>query len=464
VIDPATALERILRALEDVSPLPAERVPLGDAVGRALAEDVRAAGPLPPFDNSQMDGYALRAADAPRSGSRLPVALEIFAGEPPDRRLPPGACARIYTGAPLPAGADAVEMQEEVERRGGRASFRRPAVSGRFVRPAGADVPAGAVALPRGTVVDAGAVGLAAALGRAELLVHRRPRVGLLTTGDELVPVGGAAGAGRIPDSNGHALAAACVEAGAVPIRLPPARDDRTALRLAIAAAEGLDALVTTGGVSVGARDLVRDALADCGARLEFWRVAMRPGKPVAFARWGRTAVFGLPGNPASAFVTFELFARPALRALQGLPGSGRLAIAARLAREAEKPPELTVFLRCRLRRSGDETWVEPFAAQQSGHLTSAVGVEALAVLPAGPGRLRAGARVEALVLRAPAGGGAAAGTEGGPPAARRRARGARAPSAPPSTGAAGFEGRSGRGARRARRPARARGARPGGG
>ena len=431
MIRPAAALARILRALEDVAPLPGERVPLGEAVGRALAEEVRAARPLPPWDNSQMDGYALRAADAARAGARLAVAFEVFAGDAPGRPLPPGACARIFTGAPIPAGADAVEMQEEVARRGRDAVFRRPAAAGRFVRRAGADVPAGAVALARGTVVDPGAVGLAAALGHAELLVHRRPRVALLSTGDEIVPVGTPTGGGRIADSNSHFLAAACVEAGAVPLRLPPVRDDRSAIRRAIATAEGVDALVTTGGVSVGAKDLVRDALADAGARLDFWRVAMRPGKPVAFGRRGRTAVFGLPGNPASAFVTFELFVRPALRALQGLPGSGRLALPARLASPAEKPEGLTVYLRCRLRLEGGEAWLEPLATQQSGHLTSAVGVEALAILPADAERLRAGARVEALLLRAPA---------AAPEGLRGMTRGARP--RPP-------RGRTGRGARR---------------
>jgi molybdopterin molybdotransferase len=428
VIGPTTALARILRSLDDVAPLPPERVPLGEAAGRALAEEVRATGPLPACDNSQMDGYALRAADAPRGGARLAIAFEVFAGDAAGRPLPPGTCARIFTGAPLPAGADAVEMQEEVARRGRGAVFRRAAVAGRFVRRAGADVPAGAVALARGTVVDPGAVGLAAALGRSELLVHRRPRVGLLSTGDELVPVGASTAGGRISDSNSHALSAACVEAGALPLRLAPVGDDREALRRAIASAEGLDALVTTGGVSVGARDLVRDALADAGARLDFWRVAVRPGKPVAFGRWGRTAVFGLPGNPASAFVTFEIFVRPALRALQGLPGSGRLALSARLASPAEKPRELTVFLRCRVRRAGGETWLEPLPTQQSGHLTSAVGVEALAVLPAGTERLRAGARVEALVLRAPVEGWNGLGAAPRAPgrAARARAREAR--------------------------------------
>ena len=403
MLAPDAALRRILDGLADMAPLPAERVALPAALGRALAEDLRAVRSLPPFDNSQMDGYALRSADAPGPGARLRVAFEVFAGDAAGRPLPPGACARVFTGAPLPPGADCVEMQEEVSRRGAVARFRRPAEKGRFVRPAGADVAAGAVALARGTLVDPGAVGLAAGLGRTELLVHRRPRVAILATGDELVPVDRAPGPGRIVDSNSHALAAACLEAGGEPIRLPLAGDDRGELARAMAAAEGADLLVTTGGVSVGEKDLVRRALEGVGVKLDFWRVAIRPGKPLAFGRRGRTAVFGLPGNPASAFVTFEVFVRPAIRALAGLAGSGRAELPARLAAAVERPPGLTVYLRCRARLSRGEIWLEPFRTQQSGHLSSVVGVEALAVVPPGPSRLARGSRVQALLLRPPA-------------------------------------------------------------
>ncbi len=402
MLDPAAALSRILAALAPHSPLPPERVALRDALGRALAEDLVAPRALPPFDNSQMDGYALRAADAPRSGARLPVAFEVFAGEPPGRPLPAGSCCRIFTGAPLPPGADCVEMQEEVRRQGRSARFLRAGERGRFVRRAGADVAAGAVALPRGALVDPGATGLAAGLGRTEVLVHRRPRVAILVTGDELVAADRAPGPGDILDSNGHQLAAACREAGAEPVLLPLARDERAALRRTLAAARGADALVTTGGVSVGEKDLVRGALEEAGARLAFWRVAMRPGKPVAFGLWDRSPVFGLPGNPASAFVTFELFVRPALRTLAGLPGSGRITVAARLAAAVPKPPGLTVYLRTRAPLDGETLWLEPLRTQQSGHLTSVVGVDALAVLPPRPSRVARGARVRAILLRPP--------------------------------------------------------------
>jgi molybdopterin molybdotransferase len=402
VLTPAAARARILAALSDVAPLPAERVPLAGALGRALAEDLVAEADLPAFDASTMDGYAVRAADAPRAGARLPVAFEVFAGAPAAGPLAPGTCCRIFTGAPLPPGADAVEQQEQVRRSGKTAIFRRAASPGRFVRRRGSDVSAGRAAASAGAPLDPGTIALAAGLGRAEVLVHRRPRVVILPTGDELVPVGRVPGPGRIVETNGHALAAAAREAGAEAVLLPVARDDDEALRSALRAVRGADVLVTTGGVSVGTRDLVRAALAAAGARLDFWRVAMRPGKPFTFGRWGATAVFGLPGNPASALVTFELYVRPALRALAGLAGTGRLRVEARLGAAQAKPPELEVYLRVRLRSERGRLVAEPLRSQTSGDLSSAAGHDALAVLPAGRSRLPRGARVEAIVLRAP--------------------------------------------------------------
>ncbi|HET8540165.1 MAG TPA: gephyrin-like molybdotransferase Glp [Anaeromyxobacter sp.] len=404
MLAPDEARARILAALSDVAPLPGERVPLAAALGRALAEDLRAEADLPPFDAATMDGYALRAADARRARARLEIAFEVFAGSPAAGPLPEGACCRIFTGAPLPRGADAVEQQEEVRRSGRWATFRRPAERGRFVRPRGSDLAAGEAAVPAGAAVDPGTVGLAAGLGRSDLLVRRRPRVGILPTGDEIVPVGRVPAPGQIVESNGHALAAAAREAGAEPVVLPIVRDEAGALREALARVEGLDALVTTGGVSVGAKDLVRAALARAGARLDFWRVAMRPGKPFTFGRWGRMPVFGLPGNPASALVNFELFVRPALRALAGLAGSGRLRTAARLASAQEKPRELELYLRVRLRRARGDLVAEPLRTQVSGNLSSAAGHDALAVLPPGRARVPRGASVEVIVLQPPHG------------------------------------------------------------
>jgi molybdopterin molybdotransferase len=349
-----------------------------------------------------MDGYALRASDAASPGARLPVVFEVYAGSEPPRPLPAGACCRVYTGAAVPEGADAVEMQEEVTRRGTVARFRRAAEKGRFVRRAGSDLRDGAVALPRGRVVDPGAVGVAAALGRTELSVHRRPRVGLLATGDELVPVDGAPRPGQILDSNSHALAAACLDAGATPVLLPIARDAAGSLAEALAAARGLDVLVSTGGVSVGERDLVKEALAEAGTKLAFWRVAMRPGKPIAFGRRGPTAVFGLPGNPASALVTFELFVRPALRRLAGLPGRGRTIARARLGAATSKPAGLTQYLRCTATLEDGALVAHPLSTQASGDLTSVTGFQALAILPKPDIRIRKGELIQ-VILVAPA-------------------------------------------------------------
>lgn len=293
-------------------------------------------------------------------------------------------------------------MQERVARDGAVAVFERPAEAGRFVRPVGDDVAAGAVALPAGAVLDPGAIGLAASLGLMTVRVHRRPVVALLPTGDEVVPLGRRPGPGQIVESNALALAAAVRDAGGVARRLPIARDDRAVLRAALARGRRADVLVTTGGVSVGERDLVREALEAAGARLDFWRVAMRPGKPLAFGRLGRTLIFGLPGNPASALTTFELFARPAIRALAALPPAGRVVIRGRLAAAQEKPPELTVYLRVQAIRRGGALELHPLRTQVSGNLTSSAAVGALAVLPAGRRHLPVGALVDAILLQVP--------------------------------------------------------------
>jgi molybdopterin molybdotransferase len=399
VLTPAAALDRILVQVRRLAPLAAERVPLAEAAGRVLAEPLRARAPLPPFAASTMDGFACRSADLAAPGARLRVAGSAAAGHPWPGTLRPGTCLRIFTGAPLPRGADCVEMQERVARRGGWARFERPGEVGRFVRPAGSDVPRGAVALEAGARLDPGAVGLAAALGLARLAVVRRPRVAILATGDEVVPLGRRLAPGQIFESNAHALAAAVREAGGEPHLLGIARDQPAALGRALRRARGADVLVTIGGVSVGDRDLVRSALEAAGTRVDFWRVAIRPGKPLLFGRLGRTLVFGLPGNPASALVDFELFARPALRALGGMTGSGRVRIRARLDAAQVKPADLLVCLRCRVVRRGEAAWVVAHRTQVSGDLTSSAVVGGLALLPAGRTRIPRGAVVETILL-----------------------------------------------------------------
>ena len=400
VLTPAEALARILAQARRLAPLEGARVPLSEACGRTLAAPLRARTPLPAFTASTMDGFACRSADLPRAGVRLQVAGTATAGHPWRDALRPGTCLRIFTGAPLPRGADCVEMQERVTAGGGVARFERAGEPGRFVRRAGSDVARGAVALPAGARLDPGAIGLAAALGLVKVAVVRRPRVAILATGDEVVALGKRPGAGQLVESNAHALAAAVREAGGEPWLLGIAPDQPAALRRAIRRGRTADVLLTIGGVSVGERDLVRGALAGCGARIDFWRVAIRPGKPFLFGRMGRTLVFGLPGNPASALVGFELFARPALRALGGLPGSGRVTIRARLDAPQVKPRDLALYLRSRAERRDGEAWVVAHRTQVSGDLTSSADVGALAVLPAGRSSLPRGTRVEAILLR----------------------------------------------------------------
>ena len=401
VLTPEKAKRRILLALAGRT-LPSERTPLEKALGRALSASLVAQDDLPPFAASTMDGYAVRSADATSGGIRLPVRFQVFAGgRPPSLRA--GECCRITTGAPLPRGADAVEKQEEVRRDGRYAVFRRAVSAGQFVRARGSDLAAGEVALEAGTLLDPAATGLAAALGHRHVLVHRRPRVVILPTGDELVRPGRRLRPGQIRESNGVALVAAVREAGGEARALPAARDEEGSLSRALRSAEGADVLLTVGGVSVGERDLVRAALRRAGARLSFWRVAIRPGKPFTFGFWGRTVVFGLPGNPASALVTFELFVRPALRALSGLGGDGRVWTWVRLKESQDKPAELSVYLRVRLLVPPAVPGLplaEPLRTQRSGDLTSLAGADALAVLPAGRGRYRKGAAVRAVLLR----------------------------------------------------------------
>ena len=297
----------------DAAPLAAELVPLWQAHGRVLADDVVAPRDLPGFDDSAMDGLALRSGDTP---GELRIVGEILAGTCEVPTLPLGCALRIMTGAPMPAGADAVAIREDI-RENIRENIREQAgdgdpvanvpatAAGANVRRRGEDVERGAVALTAGTWLGPGELGMLAALGIASPRVVRRPRVAILATGDELVDVTQVPAVGQRVDSSAHTLLAACREAGADATYLGVARDDADHLTQRIRDALGYDVLLTTGGVSVGAKDLVRDALAAAGAELQLWKVAMRPGKPVAFARAGTTRCVGLPGNPVSTMVSF---------------------------------------------------------------------------------------------------------------------------------------------------------------
>lgn len=383
--------------LDGVRPLDGEAVDLWAAHGRVLAAPLIAARDLPGFDDAAMDGFAVRAGDG--AGPR-PIVGEVRAGARDVAALLPGAAMRITTGAPLPPGADAVVMREDAVEAG--ATVTLPATEvGANVRRRGSDLVTGALALTAGAALGPGELGLLAALGVARPVVVRRPRVAILATGDELVDVGTPAGPGQRVDSSAHTLLAACVEAGAAPTYLGVAPDEPAALTDRLRAALDADVLLTTGGVSVGGHDHVKAALAAVGATLELWKVAMRPGKPIAFARAGATACFGLPGNPVSTWVAFELFVRPYLRALAGHAAPHRPRVPVRLTAPYRKPVGRTHLVRATVRRDGDTLYATPLANQSSGALTSMRQVDALVEIDAAATALDAGAPTYAWLLRA---------------------------------------------------------------
>ncbi len=385
--------------------LPAERVPLDRALGRVLARPLVAREDVPGFDNSAMDGYALRARDLEGASAEAPVSLplagESRAGGEAPRALEPGSAARIFTGAPLPEGADAVVMQEDVERSGGAILFRAAAPPGKHVRRRAEVLAAGGPLLEVGARIGVGEIGLLASQGYAHVPVHRRPRVALLSTGDELREIGEPPRAGSLIDSNAHALAAAVREAGGLPVMLPRAPDDRA--ELARAVAEGIasaDVFVSCGGVSVGEYDLLHEVFAELGVAEVFWRVRIKPGKPLRFGVAGRVPVVGLPGNPVSALLTFEVFVRPALRRMAGDRAPHRRVIDVELARSMRAPERRTELARVRLEhRAGAPPLAHPHRDQGSGALTSLVGLDALLLLEEGSGEHTAGARARALDL-----------------------------------------------------------------
>jgi len=396
-----SVIEASRRILERVVRLDGEEVALGQAAGRILAAPVRAERPLPPWDNSAMDGFAVRAADLAAAPVELPIVGSIAAGSRLGRSLSPGAVVRIMTGAPMPAGADAVVIREVVDDRGDAARFTAPVAAGEHVRRAGEDVAPGSEAIPAGAALGPGEIGLLAALGRPRVLVARRPRVAILCTGDELCAVGREPAAGQIFSSNEYALAVQVAEAGGEVALAELVPDDRGRTAAAVTAALACDVLVTSGGVSVGDRDYVREALTAAGVAIDFWKVAMRPGKPVVFGLAPSGALcFGLPGNPASSLVSFELFARPALRAMQGAAEVARPRVEVTLTRTAGKTPGRAHYLRAALRRRGDLLEAEPHAKQGSGMMSSLVGIDALVELAAELGDVPAGTRCPALLLR----------------------------------------------------------------
>ncbi len=380
--------------LTSVRRLPAEEVALVDARGRVLAEDVSSPLDVPPFDCSAMDGYAVAAGD----DGELRVVGEARAGRPAGRRVEPGTAVRISTGAAVPEGADAVVQVEKVEE--GDDSVRVPATApGDNIRRAGEDVREGDVVLRAGAELGPAELGVIASLGRPRASCAARPKVALLVTGDELAEPGELLEEGQIFSSNAHALAAQIDAAGGELVRRQRVADDAAETRSALARAlEEANVVCVSGGVSVGPHDHVKGALRELGVEERFWGVRLKPGKPTWFGVRGETLVFGLPGNPVSAMVTFHLFARPAIRALQGADPGARRASAV-LDEAVRRSPGRDQALRVRLRSDGDGWHAATTGAQGSHVLTSMLGAGALALIPRGEGELAAGERVEVELL-----------------------------------------------------------------
>jgi molybdopterin molybdotransferase len=382
--------------IERARPLPAETVGLEQAAGRALAEPARAAVDLPPFASSAMDGFALRAADSPGT---LPVVARIAAGVPAPRALEPGEAMAIATGGVVPDGADAVIPIEYVVDHDNEVEIPELVAPGANVRPRGGDVRAGDVVVARGTRLDAARLGALAASGIAEVECFARPRAAVVATGTELRPPGEPLGPGEVYEANGLILATQLESAGAEVSRAPAVADDEAAHRAALELGLQADVLVTSGGVSVGPHDLVRRIEAELGVEEVFWRVAVKPGKPVAFGVRGSTLVFGLPGNPVSSLVAFELFVRPAVLALQGAADPLPHFVPGRLAAALRRNPERDELVRARSTEGGEAVELEPLTGQESHMIARAAAADALVLVPRGEGELPPGSAVRYLRL-----------------------------------------------------------------
>lgn len=394
-----TVEEALEQILSRVRVLPGERVDVRAALGRVLAEPVVSPREIPPWPNSSMDGYAVRAADTEQTPRALAVVARIAAGEMPARRIGSGEAARIFTGAPLPDGTDSVIPQEDVEAGDGIIHVSRPVERGAFVRPRGEDVRAGDPVLEPGHPIGPAEIGLLATLGRSPVLVHRRPRVAILSTGNELADLGREPGPGQIPNTNTYSLTAQVIDTGADAINVGVAADRTEAIEERLRWARPADVIISSAGVSVGEADLVRDALVRAGAELHLWQVSMRPGKPITFGTLGSRLVFGLPGNPVSAMVTFELFVRPALRALGGHRRLHRPRLRARARDPIANPGARRAYLRVTLERDGGEYGARLTGDQGSAILRSMVLADALAVVAPGT-TVRKDELVDVIVLR----------------------------------------------------------------
>ena len=396
--------EALEQVLSHFHPLEPERVPIVEALGRVLAEDVCSDIDIPPRANSAMDGYAVLAADTQGAGPQTPKRLRIIgdlaAGYVTETKVTSGTAIRIMTGAPIPPGADAVVRFEDTERQGEWVNVFAEVPVGKEIRPAGEDVRRGELVLQRGTLVRPPEVGMLASLGRKDVMVIRRPRVAILATGDELVEAGEPLGPGQIYNSNSYSNAAQVLRYGGVPVMLGIARDQVQELteRIEAGLAQGVDMFLVSGGVSVGDFDVVKNVLAAEG-EITFWRVRMKPGKPLAFGRIQGVPLLGMPGNPVSVMVSFELFARPAILKMLGMTELDKPTVEAILVNGVKRKDDRRHFLRVYVEKRDGEYYAHLTGEQGSGILSSMVKANGLAIVPEEWTHVPAGERVRVMML-----------------------------------------------------------------
>jgi molybdopterin molybdotransferase len=395
--------EALKTILEGIHPLGCEKFPILSSLNCVIGEDIVSGRAIPPLANSAMDGYAVISADTAFAGKGKPAVLDVLedvpAGRVATQPIRKGQAIRIMTGAPLPEGADSVVRVEDTEAEQGRVKIFVAAAPGLDIREAGEDVKEGELVISKGTVLRAAEIGMLAALGRSNVAVHRRPVVAIISTGDELVDIDEVPGPGRIVNSNGYSLAALVLEAGGIPLQVGIARDNREDLLAKFQTAAQADIVVSSGGVSVGDYDLVKDIMAEIGSRIQFWRVAMRPGRPLAFGRMEGKPLFGLPGNPVSSMVSFEQFIRPAILKMRGYRSIFRRALRAEIKEGYKKKQGLKYFLRARVELRGRKYVAALTGEQGSGILKSMVLANGLIVLPENVASVKPGDEVAVQLL-----------------------------------------------------------------
>jgi len=391
------AIARIVRAFKPLAP---EQVSLASAHGRVLAEDAISRRTQPPVAVSAMDGYAVIASDVATIPVILDVVAYVAAGDTFDGTLKPGQASRIFTGAPVPNGANTIVIQENTEASGDCVTVKESVDEGRYIRPIGMDFSAGDIGLKSGQLLSARDIGFAAAMNLPWLMVRRRPRIAILATGNEIVMPGAEIGAGKIVSSNSLALGATIKALGGEPLQLGIAPDDRETLRNMIAGAKGADLLLTSGGVSVGEHDLVRSVLGEEGMELDFWQIAMRPGKPLMFGKIGETPVIGLPGNPVSTMVCSIIFLKPAMQAMLGMIGSHKRRSTATLGSDLGANDERQDYLRAQLSHDDSGNAIAtPFSRQDSSMIAKLAQADCLVVRAPGAPELKAGHKVEIILI-----------------------------------------------------------------